>query len=651
MDYIYQTETLELSTDYKLKCNFKIKKENPEELWVLSNFIKISDEILKEYPLIFLKDLIEDYVMGITDKDIIKKYGFTTSKDFTNIFNGDGLFDFKSRRVTTGANSKKKNLMKSNFYQKYKQYVKACNFFEDELDERFVKNIIQGMIVLTLIESEKEIEEKDIINNMFEIFQKQKEKFPILKKQVLAKLVEKTISDNITELVQGILIDLINIKNFRTNFENNTHIISNIYKNLMDNVINFLEKETDGIRRDKLQNKIINEMPILKLIPNRAIFDKIYENLEEKKILEIEVQHANKSPQGDILFLINNFEQKGLQKDRVFFGRKNDPISFVYELAKLEKGDFDDKDDQVTRIAGLILTQSEMTSAPRDSLEEFDFVVNLDDFQPNPEQQKAMEKTDFKIMAKKIHVKVMINEQIKIELIKKIKNKINENEQAILISFKDCTGEVIQNTIDHRIQIVNKQSMLEWAKTIPYLPSRTGSIVKIKNGRYVGKIGRINSINYVTGTTTFSMIPDTGIDYNTKIGDLEEIELFESDNDNVEQIFENYAQFLKLVSNFSEQEIFERSLYNPKIGQIKILSEINSDEKEWSWSNTFEGVIAHINLKGKNNCTCDYWKTNEKKNYFCEHMISLLNSKAITEDFINQTWDKENILHIFLKNN
>lgn len=651
MDYIYQTETLELSTDYKLKCNFKIKKENPEELWVLSNFIKISDEILKEYPLIFLKDLIEDYVMGITDKDIIKKYGFTTSKDFTNIFNGDGLFDFKSRRVTTGANSKKKNLMKSNFYQKYKQYVKACNFFEDELDERFVKNIIQGMIVLTLIESEKEIEEKDIINNMFEIFQKQKEKFPILKKQVLAKLVEKTISDNITELVQGILIDLINIKNFRTNFENNTHIISNIYKNLMDNVINFLEKETDGIRRDKLQNKIINEMPILKLIPNRAIFDKIYENLEGKKILEIEVQHANKSPQGDILFLINNFEQKGLQKDRVFFGRKNDPISFVYELAKLEKGDFDDKDDQVTRIAGLILTQSEMTSAPRDSLEEFDFVVNLDDFQPNPEQQKAMEKTDFKIMAKKIHVKVMINEQIKIELIKKIKNKINENEQAILISFKDCTGEVIQNTIDHRIQIVNKQSMLEWAKTIPYLPSRTGSIVKIKNGRYVGKIGRINSINYVTGTTTFSMIPDTGIDYNTKIGDLEEIELFESDNDNVEQIFENYAQFLKLVSNFSEQEIFERSLYNPKIGQIKILSEINSDEKEWSWSNTFEGVIAHINLKGKNNCTCDYWKTNEKKNYFCEHMISLLNSKAITEDFINQTWDKENILHIFLKNN
>ena len=392
-------------------------------------------------------------------------------------------------------------------------------------------------------------------------------------------------------------------------------------------------------------------MPILKLIPNRAIFDKIYENFEEKKILEIEVQHANKSPQGDILFLINNFEQKGLQKDRVFFGRKNDPISFVYELAKLEKGDFDDKDDQVTRIAGLILTQSEMTSAPRDSLEEFDFVVNLDDFQPNPEQQKAMEKTDFKIMAKKIHVKVMINEQIKIELIKKIKNKINENEQAILISFKDCTGEVIQNTIDHRIQIVNKQSMLEWAKTIPYLPSRTGSIVKIKNGKYIGKIGRINSINYVTGTTTFSMIPDTGIDYNTKIGDLEEIELFESDNDNVEQIFENYAQFLKLVSNFSEQEIFERSLYNPKIGQIKILSEINSDEKEWSWSNTFEGVIAHINLKGKNNCTCDYWKTNEKKNYFCEHMISLLNSKAITEDFINQTWDKENILHIFLKNN
>lgn len=658
MDYLYQRETIETTTNYKIKCIAKLNNKNPEEKSFLSNFIKISDEILKKYPLIFLKDLLEDYVLGISDQTILIKYGFTRRGQFKSIFYDAhhkmvDSFDFKSMRTTIGANSKQTNFRKPKFYEQYKRCRDGCDFFEDELSELFIKNIIQGSIILMLIDSEKEIEAKDIINNISEIFQKQKQKFSILKNISLVELVEKKINDGATELIEEILIELIAIDSFESNYENNTHKIPNIKTMLTNNVNVILAKEIDGIRRDKLEITIIDEMPLLKYIPNRELFDKICEELEEKKILQLQKEHGNKSPQGDNLFLIKNFKQKKSHKDERFFGRKNDAWEFVHQIVKLEKGDFDDKDDQVTRIAGLILTQSGLKSTPRGDLEEFDFIVNLDDFEPNEEQQKVMKKSDFKITAKKMHVKVMINESITLELIKKIKNGINDDDQAVLISFKEIDGKIKQNIANSKIQIVNREALRDWAATVPYIPSRTGSVVKIQNGIYVGRIGKINNINYASGITSFSMIPDTGIEYNTQIGDLEEIELFESDVDDVEQIFKNYIEFLNLICNLSENKIFEKSIYNPKLGQIKIKYKTDLNEKEWSWTSTVEEILTEINLNGVNKnkimCTCEYWKINEPKKFFCEHIIALLNSKALSEGWIDETWNEPNLMLNFLK--
>jgi len=652
-NYLYEVEKIESISEYVQNCKNKLKNSKLEDEWAYSNFINISDKIFEKYPLIWLEDLIEDYVSGINNKIILKTYGFAEQKDFVNIFSDKTLLDFKGKRTTSGANSKTKNLQKTNMFQKYQQYRETCNFFKTELEELLSINISKALILLMLINEKKEINKKEIQINFKNTYEKYKQDFPILTKKNISNSIEDKINKISLERIDEITTSLIGMDGFEHNFiQNETFKMENFHEKIIHQILQKVGKEIDGVRKDKIENDVIVKIPILKFIPRQKIFEEIYNTLVERNILKIEIIHENKSPQGDVVFSINNFERNDRYEDEQFFGRKNDPIDFVFQLQSLEKGDFDDKDDQVTRIASLSLTQPGITSYPKESLAEFDYVVDLSNFHPNKEQRDVMKNIDFKIKSKKMHVKVMLNEKIELELIEKIKKEIDKDDQAILISFKRVDPEIIDEIGDHIIQIVNKEGMLEWAKTVPYLPSRTGSVVKIKKGRHIGKIGKISNINYVSGATTFSLIPDTGIEYSTKIGNLEEIELFESEYEEIESVFKRYAEFLELISKQSEKHIFEKTIFDSKIGKIKNISNIEDDEKEFAWEMNTNNHITEINLKDidKIDCTCEHWTHQGKLKTFCEHIILLLNEKCITEDWIDETWDEGNYMQYFLKN-
>ena len=67
---------------------------------------------------------------------------------------------------------------------------------------------------------------------------------------------------------------------------------------------------------------------------------------------------------------ITGIERK--QSKIPFRGREISPDKFIEELLELEKGDLGDEDDQVTRLAGLVLAESAKLQTPHEDIKEFD---------------------------------------------------------------------------------------------------------------------------------------------------------------------------------------------------------------------------------------------------------------------------------------
>ena len=261
-NYLYEVEKIESISEYVQNCKNKLKNSKLEDEWAYSNFINISDKIFEKYPLIWLEDLIEDYVSGINNKIILKTYGFAEQKDFVNIFSDKTLLDFKGKRTTSGANSKTKNLQKTNMFQKYQQYREACNFFKNELEELLSINISKALILLMLINEKKEINKKEIQINFKNTYEKYKQDFPILTKKNISNSIEDKINKISLERIDEITTSLIGMDGFEHNFiQNETFKMENFHEKIIHQILQKVGKEIDGVRKDKIENDVIVKIP------------------------------------------------------------------------------------------------------------------------------------------------------------------------------------------------------------------------------------------------------------------------------------------------------------------------------------------------------------------------------------------------------
>ena len=148
---------------------------------------------------------------------------------------------------------------------------------------------------------------------------------------------------------------------------NMNDIKNNIKKQLISN---------DGVLTQGSLETLVNiEFPILKLIPGMNIFDASLDELDRQNLIHKEqlgYQQNNfqiflsadfKKIESDIKYLENT-------GNIPFKGREITPEKFISELLELEKGDFDDHDDQVTRIAGLVLAESVKLQSAHEKIKE-----------------------------------------------------------------------------------------------------------------------------------------------------------------------------------------------------------------------------------------------------------------------------------------
>ena len=161
------------------------------------------------------------------------------------------------------------------------------------------------------------------------------------------------------------------------------------------NLIEILNNAKSGMYHNSFQRALLQKHPFLLLFPNLGIWESEFQQWEKcGEIVRIKA-YWKFSPSHDQLFtkenikivreIIKNEDKQNAIAGRIkFFGRTITPDNFIEELLVLEKGDFDANDDQVTRIAGLVLAESVKLQAPIEKIPMFDFSILILQFCHTP---------------------------------------------------------------------------------------------------------------------------------------------------------------------------------------------------------------------------------------------------------------------------
>ena len=418
-------------------------------------------------------------------------------------------------------------------------------------------------------------------------------------------------------------------------------------KDLSNTILEILENEKAGMYFDSFQRTLRRKFLFLILFPMIGIWENMLTEFEKSnKIVRIQAfwkyrpardQLFSKKNLDNLLELIQEEEKNRAKHGPTkFFGRKILPASFIMELEELEKGDFDDADDQVTRLAGLVLAESAKLMAPHEDIKFFDFAINLENYHFREEQLETMKQLNFEIKSNIQHCKVMIHETLTMNFLNKLKKTLPENHQGVIFSFKKPSDEVLQNLEnDKSIQLINEDGIKLWVSISDTIPARVNSLTKVQFdpiNNLRGKIARVDSINYESGMASVTILPDF-TETNIYIRSLQEIQLKTS----VEKYLlyaKNYFSFLELLTNITQKENFLKGIFDMNIIDYK-----RKTGNKWNF--TTKNNKTSINLYGETkkdifSCDCFNWQENSSE--LCIHLISCLDLIVREGDFLNETW-------------
>jgi hypothetical protein len=614
-----------------------------EEIIRHKKFILIVDKLVSKFPFLKINEFIEEFVNGQYTKHFFPKYNFSKKSDFATCLRKTALnMPAKREKYLSEYNksdyARHINLKKTSIFTSYNFLKSNCDYFREELLFLFNYNWVRSIVLINYLKNIFSLEE--IIKNNIIIDVNKSEYFNLKLNSDQIEILENSFDEIKNELYENKMIQY---------FENH-YILDVNFDDIENSIKQIVEDEIEGITYGNLVPKLFKKHKFISFIPHYDFLNIILTRYVDLGFFKVEYGFNGSDKIEHRYFTITNYQNQQLvgqtAQNLPFYGRQNDPHQFIQDIKYLRKGDFDDDDDQVTRIAGLILAGTQNMVSETEDFSQFDFAVNMTGFKPTNEQEKIMLQSKLVLLreTKIIHIKVMINEQVDLETIKSIQKVLPENQQAMIISFEDVSDEVtslISN--DHAIQIIDKKVLQLWAEITPEIPCRKGSVVKIMQGQHIGKIAKLNHIDYTTGKASVKII---GYEEEkvVLIGSLKEINLFDDPIlDEHILLCTNYFEFLNILHNKSSDIEFNKALFN---------QEDNCDDfviprDDWTLKKdvAFASVYGNINSKihanektfeNKFSCSCDYFQ-NETK--LCFHIISLLNEIGIRCNLFTETWN------------
>jgi len=474
------------------------------------NFIEQIKKINRRNPFLYMPYFIKDFMNGISTKDIEYKYHIWFWMDHRAVTHN--ILALKENRYSARKydNALELNLKIVNWKNKYQELEDNCRFFKNELDELVFDNVLQAGIIFLLMD--KELDKDEIFHEIRRI--KDHYDLYLFVDDSLANRFNEILEVNLEERIDNILFGLKKEGVIKRAGIGSRKLITTFSIDKIKKIIIKELKHGEKIIYSTLRNIINSQFPGLRLIPGFGVFGTAWRELENEKIIHIEYRSSQRN---DFVFFVNEDfqkienEVKSLENtgNIPFKGRKITPERFVEELLELERGDFGDADDQVTRLAGLVLAESVSLQSTPENIKEFDFTINLKNYNFRSEQLDAMSKLNFKINSEIFHIKVMINETFNLKKYEELREKIPPNEQGVIFTFRKIPYDVkkiLDN--DSSIQIIDEEGVKIWVSITSTIPSRVGSISKIYTdplSKLENKIVKVNSVFYTKGIALVSV--------------------------------------------------------------------------------------------------------------------------------------------------
>ena len=612
------------------------------------NFLELIAKLNEKHPLMYLPDLLKDYIRGETLVTMIDKHHLIEYNKINYIFESHLKFKMSNRKTihvhwdeSKFSNKEKQNqieqenLNNEQISSRYHELRTLCDNNIELINSNLIYNLIRAYTILLFFIKSSTINHDDISNDLPEIIEKyshlvrSKSKFnPILKNFINEKIINETINELIIQ--EHVFLDAENPKKY---------ILSPKYLKIPSLVKNIIIENNHGISHSRLFREIHNKRTLFDLIPNTGIVINSILELEEQNII---IRKRGLHASEDQYFIPSEYEKqnKQLQKSitqqgrQKFFGRRITPEEFISELHQLGRGDFEPEDDQVTRIAGMVLSSATMLKARGHTPPLFDLTVDMTNYQFTPQQIQVLQETKIELLSNIVHMSIMINEKLDFNEVKDMIREIPQNEQGLIICFKDIDDDDLNKLLQETkiIQIVNESNFKKWCQITPVIPCRLGAIAKIRYGDHAGQLAQINSINYESGLAEIMVFPSL-IETTQYIGSMEEITFTKVHQ--FREISNKYYYFLKLLFDTSYGDEFKKGILNSEdFDNLKINMDLQSI------SCTFSNHVALIDASGAlGTCNCSIFEQNFQTNYqgLCSHLIYAYNiwfKKLIDSDEI-----------------
>ena len=630
----------------------KIKDiENIDELVHRRNFVEQVKKIVSKNPFVYLPHFVDELLDGQNSTDLIQRYNIANSVNLQVIVKDILGFDRTRYRKNRYENAFVMHLKIPTWQDKYDILKDNFGFFRNELLEITFLNILRSFILVTVTDFiDGGISKQDIVikarllQTNYDIF-----KFvdPSLKKSF-----EIFFGTNFESMVQRILEELVTAKILRKKAPESELLIGKLsIDNIKQNIVRELKYDKGSQNEYQIRSVVEDNYPSLRLIPGIGIWETALNELENEKIIRPQLNNSNRSK---ILFLNDDYERIQQSLDMVgthipkFYGRRISPEEFIDELLELNRGDFDDIDDQITRIAGLILAESVKLQPPRENLPEFDFATDITNYKFRHEQMAAITKLDFQINSNIFHCKVMLDEKLTLDQYNLLRHAIPENEQGIIITFKKIPENVTELLkIDKTIQIIDEEGLKIWVSVTLQIPARKNSIAKLHHdpvSKTEKKIAKIDLIDYETNLALVSILP-TMQEIVVFTGSLEEISVSKYRPREFESHSKKYLDFLHKLSELSPNT-FDDGMFTEIIkvysNRMDLMRDLNprlyADGYKGNYDETsspkhtryirFENVYSTINIDSHSSnmaCTCNHQLNEEYRRTLCKHLVASIN--------------------------
>ena len=637
---------------FEKECDEAVQGLEPKSAALAGKIAALAYKISRRYPFVFLPDFVEDLVNGALTSHIMSKYCIKSSVDY-GILVRDTLKLPGTRSKKRGADNRQRNLQNHDWKERYDLLSSQSGVLRKPLEGLLASNILVAAVSHAVIRKRR-VPREDLRREAVASYWKIKDKVYVPQFMYRTGVLEGYGDELAQEIIRT--ARCLESESYITS-TGEIIAVHEKYSRMSDVLYKILDGRKDGASYQSLMTSAVRELPLLRFLPGMAGFDSCLAELSAGGSVVHTRPTSHSSPYSSQLFTKKNYESRierakndMLRAGRMkFFGRRMEPDRFISELVDLPPGDLGDEDDQVTRLAGLVLGDSASLQSPPENAMGFDFMVDITQYEFRPEQKALLEKLDFKVNSAIFHCKAMINDTVTADHVRELALSVPKGEQGVVFTCQPVPQTSMYLTrADPTVQIIGREGIRGWCSMVQTIPCRRNSVVRAMYGDGVGKISSVRSLNYESGLATVEEVPG-GQETTLPIRCLKEIGPDAPDMEDLDSATDEYLGMLCSLA-YAAPESFEDGMglqvlrvhyterdmlksTKPHFDWPALQHETGSTSRRQMYVEFDYAICVRIDMGNRHvpyefDCTCGHRLNQEHYFTMCKHIVAAVNHLA-----------------------